>query len=138
MPLEPGFRSPLKLIPGRPPFPVLTSSIQFRHFIDGSLSLVSPDLTRRDQVPPLPRRSPPSLFATQHAVVWNPLLIADPEGPTLISHTAPHLHRCRCVRGTRWSLYLPISTALSAPRSPCHRRWGDPARRPERQHFRKH
>ena len=45
MPLEPGFRSPLKLIPGRPPSPVLTSSIRFRHFIDGSLSLVSLDLT---------------------------------------------------------------------------------------------
>jgi hypothetical protein len=37
----------------------------------------------------------------QHALVWNPLLIADPEGPTLISHIAPHLHRCRCVRGTQ-------------------------------------
>ncbi len=40
-------------------------------------------------------------FRQQLAVVWNPLLIADSEGPALISHTVPHLHRCWCVRGTR-------------------------------------
>ena len=64
MPLGPVFRSPPKLVPERPPPPVLTPSIRFRHFIDGSLSLVSPDRTWRNQVPPFPRRSRPSLLTT--------------------------------------------------------------------------
>src|SRR5882757_4182146 len=50
----------------------------------------------------------------QLAVVWHPLLIAGAEGPTLISHTAPHLHRCWCVRGTQWSAYLLTSTCASS------------------------
>ena len=37
----------------------------------------------------------------QHAVVWSQLLLADPEGPTLISRTAPHLLYSQCVRDTR-------------------------------------
>ncbi|KGD54733.1 hypothetical protein DP49_5090 [Burkholderia pseudomallei] len=45
MPRGPGFRTPPALIPERPPAPVLTSTIRFRQFIDGSLSLVSVDLT---------------------------------------------------------------------------------------------
>ncbi len=49
----------------------------------------------------------------QLAVVWNPLLIAGSEGPTLISHTAPHLHRCWCVRGTRWATYFAAANARS-------------------------
>jgi len=45
MPRGPGFRTPPALIRERPPAPVLTSTIRFRQFIDGSLSLVSVDLT---------------------------------------------------------------------------------------------
>ena len=42
----------------------------------------------------------------QLAVVWHQLLIVGAEGPTLISHIAPHLHRCRCVPDTRESQNL--------------------------------
>lgn len=37
----------------------------------------------------------------QLTVVWRQLLIVVSEGPSLISHTVPHLHRCWCVRDTR-------------------------------------
>jgi hypothetical protein len=42
----------------------------------------------------------------QLTVVWDRLLIAEPEGPTLISHMAPHLHRFWCVRDTRCKPYF--------------------------------
>src|SRR5438067_2352490 len=45
MPHGPVFRSPTILIPERPPSPVSTSTVRFRQFIDGSLSLVSLKLT---------------------------------------------------------------------------------------------
>src|SRR6187402_3261772 len=45
----------------RPP-PVSTSSKAFRHFIDGSLALASPDHTCRNLVPAFLQRSPRSLL----------------------------------------------------------------------------
>src|ERR1700748_2657127 len=45
----------------RPP-PVLTSVKAFRHFIDGSLALASPDHTYQNLVPAFLQRSPRSLL----------------------------------------------------------------------------
>src|ERR1700681_698144 len=44
--------------------PILTSSQSFRHFIDGSLALASPNRTCRNLVPTFPQRSPPWLLTT--------------------------------------------------------------------------
>jgi hypothetical protein len=114
MPLEPGFRSPLRLIPGRPPLPVLTPSILFRPFIDGSLSLVSPDLTYGIKSRLFRDAHHHRSLRQQLAVVWSPLLITGAEGPALISHPAPHLHCCWCARGTQWSRYFDTSRCASA------------------------
>src|SRR5208282_1101556 len=67
----PSCRMPPGQKSGHPPdssqvneFPLVsTSSCTFRHFISGSLALVSLNLTRRGQAPPFPQRSPPRLFS---------------------------------------------------------------------------
>src|SRR6266511_897887 len=53
MPLGPVSRAPPELIPGQAIIPVLTSSRLFRRFINGSLPLVSPDLTQAGSRPTL-------------------------------------------------------------------------------------
>jgi hypothetical protein len=53
MPLGPVSRAPPELIPEPQLIPVLTSFRLFRRFINGSLSLVSPDLTQAGSRPAL-------------------------------------------------------------------------------------
>src|SRR5712672_1505683 len=74
----------------RPP-PVSTSVKAFRHFIDGSLALASPDHTCRNLVPAFLQRSPQPLLTAAACSGLGLHLTADLEGPTLISCIAPHL-----------------------------------------------
>src|SRR5438067_6654371 len=68
----------------RPP-PVSTSSMAFRHFIDGSLALASPDHTCRDLVPAFLQRSPRSLLTAAACSGLRPAPDCRPQG------ACPHL-----------------------------------------------
>src|SRR5437868_8546556 len=68
----------------RPP-PVSTSSKAFRHFIDGSLALASPDHTCRDLVPAFLQRSPRSLLTAAACSGLRPAPDCRPQG------ACPHL-----------------------------------------------
>src|SRR5271156_1467962 len=101
----------------RPP-PVSTSSKAFRHFIDGSLALASPDHTCRDLVPAFLQRSPRSLLTAAACSGLRPAPACRPQGacPHLSSSPTPPLF-CRCVRDPRRLRPLTF-LAASYPRGP--------------------
>src|ERR1700692_4099622 len=76
----------------RPP-PVSTSVKAFRHFIDGSLTLASPDHTCRNLVPAFLQRSPQSLLTAAACSGLRPAPDCRPRGahPHLLhSTTSPY------------------------------------------------
>src|SRR5580692_12830622 len=76
----------------RPP-PVSTSVKAFRHFIDGSLALASPDHTCRNLVPAFLQRSPRSLLTTAACSGLRPAPDCRPRGayPHLSYSSTPPL-----------------------------------------------
>src|SRR5436190_22699144 len=96
------FRTAPVLVPGEASTPVSTSSKAFRHFIDGSLALASPDHTCRDLVPAFLQRSPRSLLTAAACSGLRPAPDCRPRGvcPHLSYSSTPPL-LCRCVRDTR-------------------------------------
>src|SRR6266436_7448784 len=99
----------------RPP-PVSTSSKAFRHFIDGSLALASPDHTCRDLVPAFLQRSPRSLLTAAACSGLRPAPDCRPQGacPHLSYSSTPPL-LCRCVRDTR--RLRPLTFLAASPGS---------------------
>src|SRR6266571_9501416 len=76
--------------------------IRFRHFIGGSLALVSLNLACREHVPTFPQRSPPSLLTTAACGgLRSTHLIAELEGPSFISRTVAHAVWTGHARDTR-------------------------------------
>src|ERR1700680_2319018 len=100
------------------PSPVSTSSKAFRHFIDGSLALASPDHTCRDLVPAFLQRSPRSLLTAAACSGLRSAPDCRPQGacPHLSYSSTPPL-LCRCVRDTRRLRPLTF-LAASYPRGP--------------------
>src|ERR1700681_648582 len=78
----------------RPP-PVSTSVKAFRHFIDGSLALASPDHTCRNLVPAFLQRSPRPLLTTAACSGLRPAPDCRPRGAPSVAakldsrHTLP-------------------------------------------------
>src|SRR5580704_10135756 len=101
----------------RPP-PVSTSVKAFRHFIDGSLALASPDHTCRNLVPAFLQRSPRPLLTTAACSGLRPAPDCRPRGahPHLSYSTTPLT--CWCVRDTR--RLPPFSCSRTHQRLP----WG--------------